>query len=82
MFIQTEETPNPATLKFIPGQVILEDGTQEFKSKTEANKNSLAKLLFEDDNVLGVFISKDFITITKSSNSDWESVNLVFCQNS
>ena len=74
MFIQTEETPNPATLKFIPGQVILEDGTQEFKSKKEAKENSLAKLLFEDDNVLGVFIGKDFITITKSSSSDWESL--------
>ena len=47
MFIQTEETPNPATLKFIPGQVILEDGTQEFKSKKEAKQNSLAKLLLK-----------------------------------
>ena len=66
MFIQTEETPNPATLKFIPGMVLLEKGTLEFKSPEEAIKNSLASKLFTDENVKGVFIGKDFLTVTKS----------------
>ena len=61
MFIQTEETPNPSTLKFIPGRVLLESGTQEFKSRQAAKSNSLASMLFEDENVDGVFIGKDFI---------------------
>ena len=74
MFIQTEETPNPSTLKFIPGKVLLESGTQEFKSKKDAKSNSLANMLFEDENVDGVFIGKDFITITKSDQVNWESL--------
>ena len=49
MFIQTEETPNPLTLKFIPGKVLLEKGTQEFKSKKDAKSNSLANILFKID---------------------------------
>ncbi len=74
MFIQTEETPNPLTLKFIPGKVLLENGTQEFKSKKAAKSNSLANMLFEDENVDGVFIGKDFITITKSDQVNWDSL--------
>jgi Fe-S cluster biogenesis protein NfuA len=74
MFIQTEETPNPSTLKFIPGTILLESGTQEFKSRQSAKSNSLASLLFEDENVDGVFIGKDFITITKSNEVNWESL--------
>jgi len=74
MFIQTEETPNPSTLKFIPGKILLESGTQEFKSKKSAKSNSLANVLFEDENVNGVFIGKDFITITKSDQVNWESL--------
>ena len=74
MFIQTEETPNPSTLKFIPGKVLLESGTQEFKTKKAAKSNTLANMLFEDENVDGVFIGKDFITITKSNEVNWESL--------
>ena len=74
MFIQTEETPNPSTLKFLPGMVLLESGTREFKNKEEAEKNSLAKLLFTQNNVKGVFIGKDFVTITKSDGVEWESL--------
>ena len=48
MFIQTEDTPNPDTLKFLPGQTLLNHGTLEFKTKKEAIKNNLAKILFED----------------------------------
>ena len=72
MFIQTEETPNPATLKFLPGKIILEKGTLEFKSQEEASKNSLAYKLFADENVKGVFIGKDFLTVTKSESVEWE----------
>ena len=72
MFIQTEETPNPSTLKFIPGKRLLENGTLEFKSKEEAKINSLATKLFVDENVKSVFIGKDFLTVTKSESVDWE----------
>ena len=74
MFIQTEDTPNPATLKFIPGLVLLKTGTLEFKSKKQAEENSLAKQLFSENNVKGVFIGKDFLTITKSDEVEWESL--------
>ena len=72
MFIQTEETPNPATLKFVPGKILLERGTLEFKSPEEATKNSLASKLFVDENVKGVFIGRDFLTVTKSESVEWE----------
>ena len=72
MFIQTEETPNPATLKFLPGKMLLEKGTLEFKSPEEATTNSLASKLFADANVKGVFIGKDFLTVTKSESVEWE----------
>ncbi len=72
MFIQTEETPNPATLKFLPGKIILEKGTQEYKSKKDAQKHNLAKILFEEKYVSNVFIGKDFVTITKSEDVDWD----------
>ena len=72
MFIQTEETPNPATLKFLPGKTLLAKGTLEFKSPEEATTNSLASKLFADENVKGVFIGKDFLTVTKSESVEWE----------
>ena len=72
MFIQTEETPNPATLKFIPGKTMLKNGTLEFKTKDEAKNHNLAKILFEEESVTNVFIGKDFLTITKSENVDWD----------
>ena len=72
MFIQTEETPNPATLKFLPGKTILEHGTQEFKSKDEAKDHPLASKLLSEENVVGVFVGKEFITITKSPEVEWD----------
>ena len=51
MFIQTEDTPNPDTLKFLPGKVLIEKGTLEFKTKKEAASNNFASILFEDQNV-------------------------------
>ncbi|MBS0272368.1 MAG: NifU family protein [Proteobacteria bacterium] len=71
MFIQTEETPNPATLKFLPGRVLMSEGTADFKSREEAVKSPLALKLFEVDGVKGVFFGVDFITVSKESNQEW-----------
>lgn len=71
MFIQTEATPNPATLKFLPGQAVLETGTLDLRDPTEAAKSSpLAERLFEIKGVNGVFFGSDFITVTKS-DGEW-----------
>ena len=74
MFIQTEETPNPATLKFIPdGHIILKNGTAEFKNQKQAeSKSPLALQLFTITGVEAVFFGHDFITITKSGNAVWK----------
>jgi Fe-S cluster biogenesis protein NfuA len=66
MFIQTEATPNPATLKFLPGRTVLGDGTLEMRDRTEAAQSPLARRLFEIDGVGGVFLGSDFITVTKA----------------
>ncbi len=72
MFIQTEQTPNPATLKFIPGKTVLADGTVDFRSPDEAaGKSPLAERLFGIDDVEGVFLGPDFITVTKGDSAEW-----------
>jgi hypothetical protein len=65
MFIQTEETPNPATLKFIPGKAVLPEGTRDFRSPDEARVSPLAERIFSVDGVAGVFLGHDFVTVTK-----------------
>lgn len=73
MFIQTESTPNPSTLKFLPGKVVLEDGTADFRNATTAREASpLAGRLFDVPGVLGVFFGYDFITVTKEDAPDWQ----------
>ena len=72
MFIQTEQTPNPQTLKFLPGKVVMDEGTAFFQNFDEASNSPFAKRLFEIDGVNGVFFGSDFITITKSQNLDWQ----------
>ncbi len=74
MFIQTEETPNPLTLKFIPGIKILKEGTLEFKNLDEAKTNVLANELFKTGKVSNIFLGQDFISITKIPDSDWEHI--------
>ncbi|MGR6432224.1 NifU family protein [Rhizobium sp. PAMB 3182] len=71
MFIQTEATPNPATLKFLPGKVVLETGTAEFRSATEAEASPLASRIFAVPGVTGVFFGYDFITVTKQ-DQEWQ----------
>lgn len=71
MFIQTEETPNPSTLKFLPGREVLPNGSMDFRSEHDTKKSPLAAALFNVDGVVGVFFSDDFITITKRDDKDW-----------
>ena len=72
MFIQTEQTPNPATLKFIPGETVLDEGTADFKTAGAAEKSPLASRLFQIDGISGVFFGSDFITVTKLDDEDWQ----------
>ena len=71
MFIQTEATPNPATLKFIPGRDVLGEGTLEFRDRETATRSPLAEKLFAIPGVTGVFYGSDFVTVTKDE-SDWQ----------
>jgi len=74
MFIQTEQTPNPQTLKFLPGRVVMKEDTAFFQSIGESADSPLAKRLFILDGVKGVFFGSDFITITKSEDLDWQLI--------
>ncbi|WMT74900.1 NifU family protein [Bradyrhizobium sp. Ash2021] len=71
MFIQTEATPNPATLKFIPGRMVLDTGTMEFASREAAARSPLATRLFDVPGITGVFYGADFVTVTKA-DGDWQ----------
>jgi Fe-S cluster biogenesis protein NfuA len=73
MFIQTEATPNPATLKFIPGKPVLPGDTREYRSADEAGESPLAAKLFEVTGVAGVFLGHDFVTVTRS-NAEWQQL--------
>ena len=74
MFIQTEETPNPAALKFLPGREVLTHGVADFTSRDEAARSPLARLLFEIDGVNGVFLASDFITVSKANDKGWQTL--------
>ncbi len=71
MFIQTEATPNPATIKFLPGQAVLERGTAEFKAGDDLQSSPLAERLFRLQGVSGVFLARDFVSISKAEDTDW-----------
>jgi Fe-S cluster biogenesis protein NfuA len=71
MFIQTEATPNPATLKFLPGRVVMEEGTFEARDAADAERSPLAKALMELPGVSGVFFANDFISVTKAEG-EWQ----------
>jgi Fe-S cluster biogenesis protein NfuA len=73
MFIQTEATPNPATLKFLPGRPVLENGTLDLREPEQAAKSPLAERLFGISGVSGVFFGSDFITVTKNA-SEWQQL--------
>jgi len=71
MFIQTEETPNPSTLKFIPGRTVMAEGTADFRGADTAARSPLAAALFEVGGVSGVFLGQDFVSVSKDSGTDW-----------
>jgi hypothetical protein len=71
MFIQTEATPNPATLKFLPGKPVLPGGTRDYRDAEAATESPLAQKLFGVPGVSGVFLGQDFITVSKSS-AEWQ----------
>lgn len=71
MFIQTEATPNPDSLKFLPGRMVLETGTASFNLDSDCINSPLAKKLLEVPFISGVFFAQDFITVTKQSQADW-----------
>ena len=74
MFIQTESTPNPATLKFLPGQSVLEVGTADFPSPDTAGSSPLATRIFGTEGVTGVFMGLDFVTVTKADGVEWDHI--------
>ncbi|HXW69903.1 MAG TPA: NifU family protein [Methylocella sp.] len=76
MFIETESTPNPATLKFLPGRLVMSIGTLEIKSREDAHQSPLAEALFEIDGVSGVFFGSDFISVSKSEG-EWQQLKPV-----
>ena len=71
MFIQTEQTPNPATLKFLPGREVMGSGTADFVDGAAAARSPLAERLFQIDGVSGVFLGSDFVTVTKAEEQEW-----------
>jgi len=74
MFIETEGTPNPATLKFLPGRDVMGDGTADFAGPDTAARSPLATVLFGLPGVARVFLGGDFITVTKSDIADWQAL--------
>ncbi len=74
MFIQTESTPNPATLKFLPGQSVLEMGAADFPNADSAAKSPLAARVFAVPGVSGVFLGTDFVTVTKADDIEWQHI--------
>ena len=73
MFIQTEATPNPATLKFLPGKPVLPGSTREYRAAEEAEESPLARRLFSISGVSGIFLGQDFITVTKGEG-EWHQL--------
>lgn len=71
MFIETETTPNPATLKFLPGQPVMTTGTRDFASPEEAGASPLAQALFDTGEVTGVFFGRDFVSVTAAPGAEW-----------
>ena len=74
MFIETEDTPNPATLKFLPGRDVMGTGTADFTNALAAERSSLASTLFEQAGVARVFLGGDFIAVTKSDDVAWSEL--------
>ena len=74
MLIQTEQTPNPATLKFLPGQAVMTGGTRDFATPEEAEASPLAEAIFSTGEVEGVFFGRDFISVTAAPGVEWRDL--------
>lgn len=74
MLIQTETTPNPATLKFLPGRVVMDHGTRDFATPEEAEASPLAEAIFSTGDVEGVFFGRDFISVTAAPGAEWRNL--------
>jgi Fe-S cluster biogenesis protein NfuA len=75
MFIQTESTPNPASMKFLPGRSVMDQGVVDFTDATAAGEVSpLARRLFDVEGVVGVYLGRDFITVTKAEREEWHAL--------
>jgi Fe-S cluster biogenesis protein NfuA len=74
MLIQTETTPNPATLKFLPGQAVMASGTRDFATPEEAEASPLAEALFSLGDVVGVFFGSDFVAVTAAPTVEWSDL--------
>ena len=74
MLIQTETTPNPATLKFLPGRRVMEAGTRDFATPEDAEASPLAEALFDLGDVEGVFFGRDFVSVTAAPGGDWRQL--------
>ena len=74
MLIQTETTPNPAALKFLPGQAVMDHGTRDFATPEEAEASPLAEAIFSTGEVEGVFFGRDFISVTAAPGVDWRQL--------
>ncbi|MBT0669477.1 NifU family protein [Novosphingobium profundi] len=74
MFIETETTPNPATLKFLPGREVMPAGTREFTSPEDATVSPLAEALFDLGDVVGVFFGQSFISVTAAPGAEWSGL--------
>ena len=74
MLIETESTPNPATLKFLPGRAVMEAGTRDFAGPEEAEASPLASALFSLGDVTGVFFGRDFVSVTIAPGAEWADV--------
>lgn len=74
MFIETETTPNPATLKFLPGQEVMYTGTRDFRDEEDAAASPLASALFDLGDVTGVLFGRDFVSVTAGPGTDWSAL--------
>jgi Fe-S cluster biogenesis protein NfuA len=71
MFIETETTPNPSALKFLPGQTVMDTGTREFASPETAEASPLAQAIFDSGEVVNVMFGRDFVSVTAAPGADW-----------
>lgn len=74
MLIETENTPNPATVKFLPGRIVMDAGTRDFANEEEAEASPLAEALFTLGDVTGVFFGSDFVSVTIAPGAEWSDV--------